>query len=355
MFNISAILPFLEKRVGWKATNTPHVLDPDNIESQSSLFFQDSHAAISLKRIYETMEMPEYDGYSITEEQFNNHLKETRRSSILSVISGVFSQPELLEQSIIWDSDNTDRSIATINAQYVGYRIKVATDIEKFTSINSVSFNFASDCTVELELYHSTAGILWQKSFDCIANKEAVFLINDLVVNFTDEKYKSGEFFLRYKPYGLNWINPNFINWARTFNIGVEPFQMVNDNITPRLDLTFGVNFKYSTVKDFTSTIIDNAGIFDRAIMLSVAVRVLEQYIYSDRSNKSERLIKDVDALANDLNLSKSNGQYFAGLKKQLVDEINELKNNFFRNPLIVKVSPYVGSKKNIRWHRYPY
>jgi hypothetical protein len=64
-----------------------------------------------------------------------------------------------------------------------------------------------------------------------------------------------------------------------------------------------------------------------------MAVQVLDMIQFSLRSNKDERITKELsDKLYTDLNLSKPSDEfpYVAGLKKQLDQEVARLKKVFF-------------------------
>ena len=93
----------LKNRVGFHIPldSSFDVLSTDNKQSDSGLFFQDAHTIITLENIRDTQSVE-----NISDDKFNEYLKNLRESNVLSMLQDVFKGNSTIDESDLSVFDN---------------------------------------------------------------------------------------------------------------------------------------------------------------------------------------------------------------------------------------------------------
>ena len=131
-----------------------------------------------------------------------------------------------------------------------------------------------------------------------LANTQTVVNIDSLVLSYLGGANKGGIFYLGYDQTALGSVQA--IDEQCTYNrgrcFGWQYFETANSTSLSEYGLvstTFGLNADISTFKDHTNAIVKKAALFDELIGLQMAAQAVETILYSTRSNKDERILKE--------------------------------------------------------------
>lgn len=344
MFRPDLVISALFTRVGWRQpTQSDYaILTGNNIISLSGLYFNDYHSILTIKNIKETLEDED-----ISNANFNTWLENKQKACINRVLQGVFNRDFIIENLHLFINDGDDKELLTSEGKFVGYRINLANDTSYAVKVNSVSLLFDSNQSFNLKCYHSVKGVIWTKAVTATANVETVVNITDLYLALSSSTYGPGEFYIGYDQ---NDIVGKAIDYPPHFNAAsIFGFAGMRCDANTTIDVdsvevtykTYGLNFEMTSFRDFTRPIVQNAHLFDEAVGLQMAVDIIEQIIFSSRSNKTERITREVaQALYTDLNqdMPVDDAPYSAGLKNRLKREIQRLNKNFLPKDTITTV-----------------
>lgn len=338
MFRPDLVISALFTRVGWKQPTLSGyaILTGDNLESQSGRYFDEYHSAVTIRNIKETME-----DESISDPNFNTWLENKQKACINKVLQGVFNQNYIIENLHLYSrGGDRNRELVTSQGKFVGYRFNIGNNTSYLTTVNSISLLFDSVESFTLRCFHSTKGEIWTKEVTTLAGEETKYNISDLIFSLSSDTYGPGDFYLGYFQDEINGNAIDFdpIYWNAGSIFGYRPIEVDKDgsNIDIESSIetseTYGINVELSSYRDFTNIIVRNASLFDEAIGLQMAVDVIEQIIFSSRSNRIERISKEfAQALYTDLNqdMPVDDAPYSAGLKNRLKRELQRLNKNF--------------------------
>lgn len=341
MFKSDSVILSLFTRVGWRQpTQVDYaILTGDNLVSKSGLYFGDYHKAITVKNIKNTVE-----DEAISNVDFNTHLINLQKAAINRVLQGIFNKNVVIEQLRLFSRDDEDNFVTLPNeSKFVGLRIKPPQDSSYSLIINSLSLYFTENKTFDIYCYHTVKGELWKKSVTVVANQETIITLNE-ILSVSSSTYKDGEFMIGYYQSDLGTCQAIDSNEAldgvlnavlfdiEGFEANVSGGKYVKENISYNSN-DYGINAEITGQRDFTNLICSNAQMFDEAVGLQMAVDVIEQIIFSTRSNSTERISKEqLGQLYNDLNLDMPNDEmpYSAGLKNRLKRELQKISKNIF-------------------------
>lgn len=357
MYRSAEVIEKLFGRVGFKnSTQVGYtgLIDSANEASKSGRFFNGFHALVTVPNLKDVCNIDK----DISDSDFNKYLKDLQTDAILSVLDGIFSESDFIEQNIEFDrTDN--RLIPILNAhRFVGRRIRVASDPTRSVKINSISLSFNGVVTFPLYLFDNVKKApLWSQDVTTGADNQVVITPeDDLILNYLTEASKSGLYWLGYFQDDLGGVQA-YDEYPYCYNNGkcygsdfVEclpapgnDIVRFNPYITSR---TNGLNVEFSSFVDFTEMITRNPGLFDKAIGLQLAAKVVEQIIHSTRSNDNQRVGETGSAtIYAELNqdIATQDQPYSSGLRNQLKQELKRLKCNFF--PKQKAVSTTIGKE----------
>lgn len=339
-FNYPRVMGALFGRIGWRSAPTSQglpALTSTNAMSRSGRYFQDFHELVKLNIINAVQEDP-----AITD--LNQFLDNLQRSAIMRLLTAVVNEREIIENVLTFDRYFKMDTPINNTGRFVGYRLIPANAFDISASLDSVSLYFDSDVTFPLYIYHeSKSGYLWKLNVTAKANTSTVVQLPETILKYLSDTTMGGGFYLGYfqddlgtaKAYREQILNYNpglCMGWQmiEAIKTGTEQFDRVQVAFT---NVTHGLNLAFSTFRDYTQNIVNKAAMFDNGIGLAMAVQVLDMIQFSVRSNKSERISKELsDKIYTDLNLAKPSDEfpYVAGLKNQLNREVSRIKSSFF-------------------------
>lgn len=345
-FDTDKVKSAMAGRLGWMQptqAGSP-VINTANLGATSGRFYNDGsfHAACTIDRLKSSQE-----DAAITDANLNALLTTLDQSVAMRVINAVFNRPQLVEHTLVYERVSNVRNIPVPNSgNFCGYRIKVGKG-DWAIQLNSISLFFDSVATFNIYLFNDLKlAPLKTQSVTTEANSQTVVDLG-WVLNYISTN-KGGLFYIGYFQDDLVATSTHAIDeqlnmWAASKVFGAYPFQApkkagvldfnrINPSVVFR---TYGLNLEVTSYRDYTQTIIQNPHLFDNARGLGMAIGVLETIKYSTRSNAVERQSKDAigtTELNYDLNLAFPNDDrpFIAGLKAQLMQELNRISQSFF-------------------------
>ncbi|MBX3253919.1 MAG: hypothetical protein KF862_07225 [Chitinophagaceae bacterium] len=326
-FNYPKVMTVLTSRIGWRGN-----VDVSLQQSRSGRYFDDGsfHPLVTIPNISETIEG-----------NLSAEVQQLTRGSIISCLTKVFSETELVDNTLLFDRIENNSEIEN-GDKFVGVRFLVA---PKFgLRINSIQLYFNQNITFNLYLYHETREVpIWQQQVTASANETVqVELSNELVLTYLSGDYLGGHFYLGYYQGDLGSARA-IDEYGRKNKCKVVGFDFISADKTDTFDRkqsslsnrSHGLNMEISTFKDHTESILKQAHLFDNAIGLQVAHNVVKQIIYSTRSNRTERMLKtDLDKMGVQYELNGaipvSDVPKTFGLQDKINSELKRVKESFF-------------------------
>lgn len=353
-FNLSKVLSALFGRVGWMqplGTGNP-VLNANNLLSKGGRFFNDSsfHALVTLLNIKSIMEAT-----NASDIDFNTYIEQLQKSIIMRCLNGVFNPPEYICQSLLYDRWGYNDVPITNNNKFVGIRIKVPPVVDLATQIDSVALYFDTDVTFNLYLFNDVKKVpVWTGEVDAVANTQTIITLDDIVLNHIGDANHGGAFYLGYFQSDLGdakAIRENDVTFKcnapyaaimiEAADLGGHEFDKQNIGYSLQSN---GLNPHLSVFRDHTWQIVKKASLFDNVIGLQMAAQIVEQIIFSTRSNKDERVLKEhTDKAIGYMELNGvmpiSDSPHTTGLKKQIAQELARMKESFFPKQKAITVN----------------
>ena len=169
-----------------------------------------------------------------------------------------------------------------------------------------------------------------------------------MVLNYLSTNAMGGTFYIGYFQDDLNGAKAYYESYSQLFSdvyfwtFGEADKTQGEYNFNRRNvrmnNVNYGMNFHISTFRDHTQQIVKKAPLFDDVIGLTMAANVVEQVVYSTRSNATERILKETIGefgAQMDLNGAApvSNTGYVPSLKKKISEEYKQLQQAFFPKP----------------------
>ncbi|WP_346320773.1 hypothetical protein [Chitinophaga sp. YIM B06452] len=354
------VIQALFGRVGFRQptqSGSP-VITPENKKCDSGRFFQDYHAIVSPENIKATAEDPALD-----DAKLNTYLKDLQESAIAAVLDGIFSVPEIIEQRLELIRGTEEVVPVANQGLFVGRQIRVVPDPTILVRVTQAALFFNGVATFNLYLFHNLKKTsLYSKEVTTEANSQVVTKLGwDL--SYMAAAYKTGVFFLGYFQDDLGgvqavderacWYAGNCYDSTGMAAVRNPAPEVDFVRTTPQLSsVAYGLNLEFTSGKDYTEIILNNVAAFDKAIGLQMAAMVVEKIINSVRSNKTERITREIaDRLYIDLNQAMPTVEmpYSYGLKKQLDRELMRLHNNFFpKDTITAKTVPACSTQRMI-------
>lgn len=352
MYQANRILTSLLGRVGWKQpTQTEYaVLTESNTISKSGRYFQDIHAAVSVKSIKEAQEDPD-----ISDPQFNEFLLGMQRGAILKTLSAVFNQDEAVESGPVYEREsNVATTFQENSGKFVGYVVEVAENTDYTVALSQIMLLFDKDTSFELKCFTDLSEqAIWTMAIEGRANETTIIDVDDLFLAWMGKYGATNTFYIGYHQADIGEaraINEPVSEWMAGYLWRADAFYATANETKFDLphtenSLTNGLNLVFTSYKDFTTRILLNKSAFDEAVSLQVACDVLELVLSSTRSNAEQRISQQQLAdLFLALNQEQPTGDkpYTPGLKVRYAREIEKLHKAFYGNP-------------KIETHRLPY
>lgn len=342
-FDLLKVEDALVGLVGWKqpTVSSAPTLSNANKESRSGRYFNDGsfHAIVTPNIIKSSQE-----DSGISNDDFNTLLLDRQKAAIQRALTGVFNQPELIEHVLLYDrDDNIDDTTITSEGKFVGYEIEISKNPNTTIQFNTATLLFDQDVTFTLYLFKDGKKTsVWSQEVSAIAYEATVVDLTDLYLNYVGNT-KGSKFWFGYFQDDLNSAKAirEEAEFNSTIGFSAEPvFVDVSGNyLVPRSytysAYPFGLNIEATSFKDHTQAIVQKSYLFTELIGLTMAAMVIEEALYSLRTNKEERILKDnlqQIGIQFDLNgtVPAENAPQILGLKQRIDRELKRVKEQFY-------------------------
>lgn len=336
-FNYDQVIASLKDRVGFRqptGSGAP-TLTTAVTTSQSGRFFQDFHALATVENIKACMELP-----GATDAQLIIHLANLRDAAILRTLNGVFTAPQVIDQPrLIYRREGINDVLETKSGRFVGYRIRVSDTPDAAVQIDSLQLYFNGVATFNVYLFKDgDPTAVWEQEVTTVADALTDIALDGKVLN-------RGLYYLGYfeDDLGIAQAYRQQVcedEDGRYFDAdpmvakatGATTF---NRNEISETEQPIGLNLEISSFKDYTTAIKRKAAAFDELIGLVLTYNVIENILYSARSNATERFLKDqVMKVGIQLDLTGAapvtDSPQIMGLRQRIDREMQRVKRSFY-------------------------
>ena len=361
MFEVAKIQNGLYGLVGIRQPFNPNLpaLSVDNTNSKSGLFV-DEIPPFKLELLKETQ-----DYEDISDTDFNTLLEQQQKTAIANLMYKVFDKGGYIDRNYLYTQTNIRQNIEnTIESGSVfGYEIEISDRKNVAFKITNCRCEFSFDvATMNATIYLMNTNVqtpLYSKQIALTKNNELIAL--NWVVDSTMNDYKGGYYLVvkannptqRLQPFKRDYDDSNEMNNISEIEAEKVVFNsfsitdfVANENVNVKyVSENVGLNPDITVYEDYTDLILQNSFLFARALQLEYAIHLLMQIATSTRSNRNERMGKDIVSMIminvngttnnTDVNVKgyKSNLYYEI---KNIKSEIERLKQNYFTSQLTV-------------------
>lgn len=340
-FHVAKAFGALVGRLGWiQEPGFALTLDSTNSTSRSGRRFNDGsfHSLVTLQNVLDTMPQQ-----AASASQFNSYLTAMQRGIILRCLNGVFSEPELISQSLMYTRDEPE-FIKTVpnTGKFAGVQITLPPAPDIAVQIDSVALHFDGAVTFNLYVFNDlkSAPVL-TKEVTTEANNQVIVDLQDCILNHIGSGNHGGIFYIGYFQDDIGSVKAiaeddadieegtvyraEFIESKAT-----GPLSFDRTSISHISEQSAGINPHITVFRDHTWAIIKKPALFDNVIGLQMAAQIMEQMMFTMRSNATEREAKDATArmqLALELTGTApiTDGPHTTGLRKQIEQELKRL------------------------------
>jgi hypothetical protein len=303
MFDVTKIQTGLLGLVGIRQPLNPEfsILDAANIASRSGRYLDDI-ANYKTEYAIDTM-----DYKDATDAQVNDTFREIQKSAISTVCQQVFGDLNYIDRNFIYTQATTRQTPeTTLVSGFVGFSIKPNPTKDVAFKITRIRLEFDGTYPFDLtvKLFNSNIDTPLQSKTVSITSNSQLEDFN-WVVNNTDNDYK-GEYYLGYifdgklTPYKRDYEASNVQNNISELQIepsyvaGATGATIFNLEDVYYLSENTGLNPDITVYDDYTDLILQNQHLFGNAIQLQWAIIMMQRYIASTRSNRLERISKNL-------------------------------------------------------------
>lgn len=334
-------------------------LDASITSSESNLFVDDV-PPFKLKLFLDTQD---YAGIDAT--QLNALLEQTQKTAIANVMYKCFDQADYIDQNYLFSRASTRTNIEdTLTGYIYGYKIQVSDTKNVAFKIGKCQLEYSFDnATIDVEIVLMNSFLpdpIHTKAVTLTSKAQIVDL--NFTINNTNDDYK-GDYYLmiypvnptdRLEPFKRDYEDGNFMNHLSELTVEQCYFAQNDWSITDftveneyTISQNVGMNPQFFVYEDFTEFVIASKSLFSRAIQLEWAIYLLMQIATSTRSNRDERLGREIVAMILlSINGNNAEGQVnMRGLRdalyfeiKSLKKEIQKLKDSFFTDQFTVDI-----------------
>ena len=350
MFDVATIKSNLYGAVGVRQPINPDyaIIDASNQASASGMFVNDN----ALAKVELFIDNTDYTEAS--DLQINAVLKSLQEASIVRVLNAVFNEVDYIDNQILFKNPLNYKNTETLESGFVGYRIRKGSEKNVSYRINSVDLTFSNTGTFTLLLFNARTGQVEQSKEITVASRHQTETLNWSCSG------QNSEYYIGYIstattliPYKRDYRNSNLKScYTNIYVNNVYVTGHTSDTVIFDLDDVnssdncFGLNLDIAEYYDYTDFITRNAHLFHYAIYLQYAINMIETYLTSIRSNKNERISKDImmqamaeiDGVDGDDSVIKKTGlkSMLFGEIKGLQKKINMLKKGLFGSKIKV-------------------
>jgi hypothetical protein len=332
MYSVSDIKT-LKGLVGWNQPANPEyaILNAGNLESRSGIKIDEVSSYAKIEYVKDSQD---YSG--ISDVNFNSYLDRLQESAVVQVVSDVFDMPDSMESKPLF-SDNPDTFTQLDNdGDFVGFEINLARRADISAVINKAWLYFDGVGDIELLLFNQFSKDPVQRKTISLDDSGIKDVQLGWELPFSNGRLR-GKWYIGYL---TGVLTPNALDGNRCYNsyrfidvcagkvpgwnqdsvFGVSDFDGTGHD--------YGLNFDITIKKDVTATILNNEQSFASAIGFQYAIKCLQLYSSSLRSNINERYSKDFLNKAL-FELEGNSEQKIYGLKSKYYKSIKQLQKSF--------------------------
>lgn len=337
-FNPTTVYSALSTRLGWRmptSTSFQFTGEGLGVDGDSGRYYDDFHPIVNIANILD-IQQDETIGAS----DYGLYLESLNKSNIFSVLNAVFDKQYEVENGLLVDECDECSTTISSGTNFVGWKFEVA-DGYALKALSAI-LTFDSVATFNLYLYHSkTKAALKTKSVTTLANEQKVVDLTDWVMDAYS--YKGGHFYIGYFQSDLGSAKAKDATEEsevyKTFDactVSVAHSGAILDTTQQSYggSNSYGLNLDVVSYRDYTKKIITAPHLFDNALGYNMAANIIENFIFTMRTNGTERKLNndDLNRLYLSLNTADNSdvNPYVSGIKRNLQKAIKELKNAFF-------------------------
>lgn len=304
------------------------ILDVANAASSSGIFVDDLSPFVKVQFLKDTQDYAE-----ASNSQFNAFLKRVQEQAIIEAANDVFNEPDIIESKPEFSCDAEIKLEVSNDGDFVGRQIIFEPIANSALVINKAWLNYNGAGTIKLLLFSQ-----YRKS--PVLTKSVTLTdtgINEVALNWVipfSDIVLGGRWYIGYLTNGLAI---EAINMNREPN-NLKGFCIDSGRVRGHLTETifepvafstepneFGLNFDFSVKKDVTASVVNNINSLAMAIGYKMAIKCIEVYKSSARSNLSQRI---TDEMIRDLifEIEGNPEMKILGLFGKYRNEISEVK-----------------------------
>lgn len=298
--------------IGLRQPNNPAyaIVDADNLLSDSGYFVTDvEHVKVEFFK-----DAQDYE--AITDDDFNDLLRQVQKSAIVDVCNLVFNDQDFQDRNLVHVNPNNNVEAETLDDGFVGYKIEVKKEKNTAFKITRAILDFKSNFSdITLQLYNTGDPNPIQSKTITITEQHQVEQL-DWVVDSSGDTYK-GDYYLGYIknsltpiPFKRSYQNSKDISNIAGLSISQSQVKGHTTNVLFDLDSTeglaenIGINPDIVSYKDYTDFILQNKTLLAPAINLKMAILMLQTATSSIRVNRN----KDISSADTERMLQTLNG-----------------------------------------------
>ena len=320
----------------------------DNVTSESGRYFEDFHPLNNPTLIDDTRPQ------STT--SLTDYLANKTRQVINESINSVYNKSQIIDNTKLCffrpDVMLVQQPVQN-GGQFVGIKMDMMQG-DFAVKFDSVELFFDQTVTFNMYLYNDmTLPPLYQISVTAQGGEQTIVDLstNAIFKYLSPRNNKGGIWYFGYYQNDLGDAKAIYYNIANNMFHGCRlysfsaPTYIDRDgdrnfrrNIIGANNLTYGLNISLSTYQDGTNDLIQNSNLLDNLIGLKMTARILQDMMFSFRSNKSQRLTREnisESQLYAELNGYKPSVEepFVDGLSAKIEQETEKIRKSFNRIP----------------------
>ena len=334
-YNNTTVLPKLSGQLGWRTDST---LATALKNSVSGRYWDDGsfHSLVTVANVKATA--PDQTDWDV-------FFTAKQNAVISKALNGVFNLPEFVDDAKFYTPDQSEvEQLVSNSGKAVGFKISVAKDFDKTVLLNYLELYFDGAATFNVYLFkQGSKTALKTKEVTTVANTKTQVDLTDWVLNYKE----AGIYYVVYFQDDLGSVKAirEQVEYPEPCYFCAEPIEtdVISGTDFNRQSPSIpgqpsGLNTQASSFRDFTNHILLQPHLFVELLGLVNAYTCIEEAVYSIRSSRNERILKDqVQQVGIQLDLNGaapiSDSPQVMGLKQRIDRETARLKKAFYPRP----------------------
>jgi hypothetical protein len=326
------VLPVLRDRLLWYS-------DRGTDGSKSGRYFDDQsfHALVD-EEVFKNIQNDKWRG----ENDFATVKQKFSDAAIIKALNAVFDTPEIVEQTLTHDISEVRISAVMPDAGFVGFEIVIPPEAgHALKAVNAV-FHFNDNAEVILKAYSQGDEVPFlDKLVSVVGGKYHIEPLEDWILSYPLRK--SAKFFIGYHPSEISGsglpFTSDIINCLPSYFFAATP--VYSDNPITESSVRYpsgaiGLGLELQTFRDFTSSVVLAPSLWDELVGLIHASMILEQILFSQRSNPEQRqALENQERFSIQLDLTGtlpiSDAPQILGMRSRIDKQVNRLKSIFHK------------------------